>query len=82
MSNQLTFSNLFEFENFAQRNGFNTIEFEFVNLSGVTIKARWLDAYYGFITIPSAGEGFITVRQLADAGLAHIDFKVTGGVKS
>lgn len=47
---------------YAKDNGFDSLEFEFTNLSGEVKKCKWLDAYFGFFLI-EGNDGFITTKQ-------------------
>jgi len=47
---------------YAKDNGFDSLEFEFINLKGEKVKCKWLDAYFGMFEIEGS-EGFITVKQ-------------------
>ncbi len=51
-----------ELREYAELNGFDSVEFTFDNLSGETKKCKWLDAYFGMFKIEGS-EGFITVKQ-------------------
>ena len=47
----------------AQDKGFDSAEF-FISAPKGVFKAKWMDAYFGFFTIPSLSDGFLTEKQL------------------
>lgn len=67
--------NLYELEEYAKKNGFNTVRFEFTNLLGEVKRARWMDAYYGFFQLDDS-ENFFTVSQFAKYGADQFDYRV------
>ena len=69
------FHSIWDLEQYAKDAGFNTVRFEFDAHNGLIIKARWLDAYYGFIQL-DGHDGFMTSKQLGDCGYGRSEFRV------
>lgn len=60
--------NIWELQEYAKDNGYNTGRFLCVNEKGI-FEMQWLDAYYGLVSVlqPEPKEkGFITVKQLVE----------------
>ena len=58
---------LLELQEHAKSNGFDSLEFEFVNLLGETVKGKWLDAYFGFFRLDGMEENeMISVTSFLD----------------
>ena len=64
-----------ELEAYAQENGFDSVEFSFINIMGEEVKCKWLDTYMGLFKIGDT-EGFCTVRNWVKATNDCFDFKV------
>ena len=54
--------NLYQCEAYAQKNGFDSIEFE-ADFPVGNVKCKWLDAYFGFFQVEGM-EGFVTTSQI------------------
>lgn len=64
-----------ELEEYAQNNGFDSLEFTFVNLLGEVTNCKWLDAYFGLFTVEGS-EGFITVNNWIELTGDIFDFTI------
>lgn len=62
---------------YAKENGFDTLKFEFVNLTGQIIKCKWADAYMGIFMF-EGGKGFITITQWKKLTGDVFEFKIAG----
>lgn len=47
----------------AKDRGYDSAEF-FISAPKGVFDAKWMDAYFGFFTMPALGDGFVTERQL------------------
>jgi hypothetical protein len=56
-------ADMLRIQNEAKDRGFDSAEF-FISAPKGVFKAKWLDAYFGFFTIPSLGDGFLSEKQL------------------
>jgi hypothetical protein len=56
-------ADMLRIQNEAKDKGFDSAEF-FISAPKGVFKAKWLDAYFGFFTIPELSDGFLTERQL------------------
>jgi len=66
---------LLQCQEFAEDNGFDSVRFEFINLKGELIKAKWLDAYFGLFVVDGS-DGFISAKQFSKAGGDLFDYKI------
>lgn len=58
---------ILELQEYAKKHGFDSTEFEFVNLKGETKKGKWIDAYFGFFRIDGMPENkMMTTSQWRD----------------
>lgn len=64
-----------ELEAYAQKHGFDSVEFSFINLMGQEVKCKWLDAYMGLFRMEGI-EGFCTVNYWIEATNDCFEFKV------
>ena len=55
--------NLYQCEKYAQKNGFDSVEFIAIFPAGPK-KCRWLDAYFGMFQIDGLGDGFVMTRNI------------------
>lgn len=55
--------NLYQCENYAKTNGFDSVEFIALFPAGPK-KCRWLDAYFGMFQIDGVGDGFVMTRDI------------------
>ena len=67
--------NIKELQEYAQKNGFDCVEFQFTNLQGEIKKCKWLDAYFGLFVI-EGNNGFITVNQWIDITQDSFNFEL------
>ena len=66
---------ILELQEYAKANGFDSLEFTFVNFLGETKHCKWTDAYFGFFILEGV-EGFITVKQWIDLTGDVFDFTI------
>lgn len=64
-----------ELREYAKQHGFDSLKFEFTNLSGEIKKCQWLDAWHGFFIIDGS-DGFITVEQWKQVTCDIFEFRV------
>ena len=60
---------LYQCQTLAREVGYNSMEFLVVMKSGITHRAKWLDAYYGIMEFPEIEElkgKFVTFNQIDD----------------
>ena len=55
--------NLYQCEKYAQKNGFNSVEFIAYFPAGPKV-CRWLDAYFGILEIDGVGDGFVRTGDI------------------
>ncbi len=55
--------NLYQCEKYAQKNGFDSVEFIAIFPAGPK-KCRWLDAYFGMFQIDGVGDGFVMTKDI------------------
>jgi hypothetical protein len=55
--------NLYQCQKYAEKNGFDSVEFTAVFPSGPK-KCQWLDAYFGLFKVEGLGDGFVTTKEI------------------
>ncbi len=55
--------NIYQCQEYAEKNGFDSVEF-IANFPSGPKECKWLDAYFGLLTIDGVGDGFITTKQI------------------
>lgn len=63
--------NIYECQVYAQDNGFDSLEFSILVPNGNLVKCKWLDAYFGFVSIEGREDTFVQVSQIAEAFPNH-----------
>lgn len=53
-----------ELQEFAKKNGFDSVKFKFTTRMGDKFTGKFIDAYFGIVGIPKIKGGFVVISQL------------------